>query len=153
MITREERICNNKKCLDILDDINTAVSFKGEDIYSVTASYLFGKPVDQCREYNPVTMEPNEEGKRLRTATKKLMLNRMSVEDVSKDYEITDLALRIVTAFPWTDIYDLDNPEIVFNLDYAKENDLLEAFSFITLIRGYCQMKKFQIEMFTRFEG
>ena len=36
--------------------------------------------------------------------------------------------------------------------DYAKENDLRESFSFLTLIRGYCQMKKFQIEMFTRFE-
>ena len=152
MITREERIRNNKKCMDTLDDIDTAVCYKGEDIYSVTASYLFGKPVDQCREFNPDTMEPNEEGKRLRTATKKLMLNRMSVEDVSKDYEITDLALRMVTAFPWTDIYDLDNPEIVFNLDYAKENDLCESFSFLTMIRGYCQMKKFQIEMFTRFE-
>lgn len=152
MITREERIRNNKKCLDVLEDINTAVCFKGEDIYSVTASYLFGKPVDQCREFNPDTMEPNEEGKRLRTATKKLMLNRMSVEDVSKEYEITDLTLRMLTVFPWTDIYDLDNPEIVFNLDYAKENDLIESFSFITLIRGYCQMKKFEIEMFTRFE-
>ena len=152
MITREERIRNNKKCMDILDDIDTAVCYKGEDIYSVTTSYLFGKPVDQCREFNPDTMEPNEEGRRLRTATKKLMLNRMSVEDVSKDYEITDLALRMVTAFPWTDIYDLDNSEIVFNLDYAKENDLRESFSFLTLIRGYCQMKKFQIEMFTRFE-
>ena len=152
MITREERIRNNKKCLDILDDINTAVCFKGEDIYSVTASYLFGKTVDECREYNPVTMELNEEGRRLRTATKKLMLNRMSVEDVSKEYEITDLALRMVTVFPWTDIYDLDNPDIVFNLDYAKENDLIESFSFITLIFGYCRMKKFEIEMFTRFE-
>lgn len=152
MITREERIRNNRKCLDILDDICTAVCFKGEDIYSVTASYLFGKTVDECREYNPVTMELNEEGKRLRTATKKLMLNRMSVEDVSKEYEITDLALHMLTVFPWTDIYDLDNPEIVFNLDYAKENDLIESFSFITLIRGYCQMKKFEIEMFTRFE-
>lgn len=152
MITREERIRNNRKCLDILDDICTAVCFKGEDIYSVTASYLFDKTVDECREYNPVTMELNEEGKRLRTATKKLMLNRMSVEDVSKEYEITDLALHMLTVFPWTDIYDLDNPDIVFNLDYAKENDLIESFSFITLIRGYCQMKKFEIEMFTRFE-
>lgn len=152
MITREERIRNNKKCLDVLDDINTAVCFKGEDIYFVTASYLFGKPVDECREFNPDTMEPNEEGKRLRTTAKKLMLNRMSVEDVSKEYEITDLALRMLMVFPWTDIYDLDNPEIVFNLDYAKENDLIESFSFITLIRGYCQMKKFEIEMFTRFE-
>lgn len=152
MITREERIRNNRKCLEILDDINTAVCFKGEDIYSVTASYLFGKSVDECREYNPVTMKFNEEGKRFRTAAKKLMLNRMSVEDVSKEYEITDLAQCMLTAFPWTNIYDLDDPEIVFNLDYAKENDLLEAFSFITLIRGCCQMKKFQIEMFTRFE-
>lgn len=152
MITREERIRNNKKCLDILDDINTAVCFKGEDIYSVTASYLFGKTVDECREYNPVTMEPNEEGRRLRTAAKKLMLNRMSVEDVSKEYEITDLALHMLTVFPWTNIYDLDDPEIVFNLDYAKENDLCEAFNFMTLIRGYCMMKKFEIEMFTRFE-
>lgn len=152
MMTREERIRNNRKCMEILDDINTAVCFKGEDIYAVTASYLFGKPVDQCREHNPVTMELNEEGKRLRTATKKLMLNRMSVEDVSKEYEITDLALRMLTVFPWTNIYDLDDPDIVFNLDYAKENDLLEAFTFITLIRGYCQMKKFEIEMFKRFE-
>lgn len=152
MITREERIRNNRKCLDILEDINTAVCFKGEDIYSVTASYLFGKPADECREYNPATMEYDKEGKRLRTAVKKLMLNRMSVEDVSKEYEITDLALHMVTAFPWTDIYDLDDPEIVFNLDYAKENDLMQSFSFIASIRGYCQMKKFEIEMFTRFE-
>ena len=152
MITREERIRNNKNCLDVLDDINTAVCFKGEDIYSVTASYLFGKTVDECREYNPVTMELNEEGRRLRTAAKKLMLNRMSVEDVSKEYEITDLALRMLTTFPWTDIYDLDNPDIVFNLDYTEENDLLQACSFMTLIFGYCRMKKFQIEMFTRFE-
>ena len=152
MITREERIRNNRKCLDVLDDISTAVCYKSEDVYSVTASYLFGKTVDECREHNPVTMELNEEGKRMRTAAKKLMLNRMSVEDVSKEYEITDLALRMLTVFPWTNIYDLDDPEIVFNSDYAKENDLIESFSFITLIRGYCQMKKFEIEMFTRFE-
>lgn len=152
MITREERIRNNRKCLDILDDICTFVCFKGEDIYSVTASYLFDKPVDECREYNPVTMEYDKEGKRLRTATKKLMTNRMSVEDVSKEYEIDNLALRMLTVFPWTNIYDLDDPEIVFNLDYAKENDLCEAFSFMTLICGYCMMKKFEIEMFTRFE-
>lgn len=151
MITREERIRNNRKCLDILDDISTAVCYKSEDVYAITASYLFGKTVDECREFNSVTMERNEEGTRFRRAAKKLMLNRMSVEDVSKEYEITDLALRMVTAFPWTDIYDLDDPDIVFNLDYAKENDLLQAFSFITLIRGYCQMKKFEIEMFTRF--
>lgn len=152
MITREERIRNNKKCLDILDDINTAVCFKGEDIYSVTASYLFDKTIDECREYNPVTMELNEEGRRLRTAAKKLMLNRMSVEEVAEKFSIPNLPGYMLTAFPWTDIYDLDNPDIVFNLDYAEENDLLQAFSFMTLIRGYCQMKKFQIEMFTRFE-
>lgn len=151
MITREERIRNNRKCLDILDDISTAVCYKSEDVYSITASYLFGKTVDECREYNPVTMEYSEEGKRFRTATKKLMLNRMSVEDVSKEYGITDLALRMITAFPWTDIYDLDDPDIVFNLEYSKENDLIESFSFITSIRGYCQMKKFYKEMFCRF--
>ena len=151
MITREERIRNNKKCLDILDDICMAVCYKSEDIYAVTASYLFEAPVIQCTGYD-ATGAPNKEGKRLRTATKKLMLNRMSVEEVSKEYEITDLASRMLTAFPWTDIYDLDNPDIVFDVDYAKENDLIESFTFITLMRGYCQMQKFEIEMSTRFE-
>lgn len=49
----------------------------GTDLYAMMASEIFGKPYEECLEFNPVTGEKQPEGKIMRTQVKSVLLGIM----------------------------------------------------------------------------
>lgn len=49
----------------------------GRDLYSTMASKIFKKPYEECLEFNPLTGEKNDDGKKLRNFCKSILLGIM----------------------------------------------------------------------------
>ena len=70
------------------------------------------------------------------------MLNRMMLDDIACKFEVYDLADRIISAFPYTSIDELESDDPDLEID--RECAAINAYSFITLIRGYCMIPYYQ---------
>lgn len=146
-MTREEKeraITNNIICFSKLDAIKYAV-VNGADVYSEVASEIFNCSPDDCRECirdesgNYVICE---DGKKRRNVAKYLLLNRMMLDDISCKFEVYDLADKIISAFPYTPIDELESDDPDIEID--REDASINSYSFITLIRGYCILPYYQ---------
>ena len=154
-MTREEKeraITNNIICFIKLDDIKHAVVNNGADVYSEVASEIFHCSSDECREFHSDesgNLVKYADGKKRRDVAKYLMLNRMMLDDIASKFEVYDLADRIISAFPYTPIDELesDDPDI----EIGREDAAINAYSFITLIRGYCILPYYQ-KKFNKFK-
>ena len=147
-MTREEKeraITNNIICFSKLDAIKHAVVNNGADVYSEVASEIFHFVPDDCKEFRrdeSGNLVKYADGKKRRDVAKYLMLNKMMLDDIACKFEVYDLADRIISAFPYTPIDELesDDPDIEIDRECASIN----AYSFITLIRGYCILPYYQ---------
>lgn len=141
---KERAIANNIICFSKLDAIKYAV-VNGADIYSEVASEIFNCSPDDCREYvldESCNYVICEDGKKRRNVAKYLLLNRMMLDDIACKFEVYDLADRIISAFPYTTIDELESDDPDIEID--RECAALNAYSFITLIRGYCILPYYQ---------
>lgn len=147
-MTREEKeraITNNIICFSKLDAIKHAVVNNGADVYSEVASEIFHFVPDDCKEFRrdeSGNLVKYAEGKKRRDVAKYLMLNRMMLDDIACKFEVYDLADKIISAFPYTPIDELesDDPDI----EIGREDAAINSYSFITLIRGYCILPYYQ---------
>lgn len=147
-MTREEKekaINNNVICFSKLDAIKHAVVNNGADVYSEVASEIFNCSSDECREFRrdeSGNLVKYADGKKRRNVAKYLMLNKMMLDDVACKFEVYDLADKIISAFPYTPIDELesDDPDI----EIGREDAAINSYSFITLIRGYCILPYYQ---------
>lgn len=147
-MTREEKetaINNNIICFSKLDAIKHAVANNGADVYSEVASEIFHFIPDDCKEFRrdeSGNFVKYAEGKKRRDVAKYLMLNRMMLDDIACKFEVYDLADKIISAFPYTPIDELesDDPDI----EIGREDAAINSYSFITLIRGYCILPYYQ---------
>lgn len=154
-MTREEKekaINNNVICFSKLDAIKHAVVNNGADVYSEVASEIFNCSSDECREFRrdeSGNLVKYADGKKRRNVAKYLMLNKMMLDDVACKFEVYDLADKIISAFPYTPIDELesDDPDIEIDRECAAIN----AYSFITLIRGYCVIP-YYLDRFSKFK-
>lgn len=150
IVDRKKALLDNFKCFDKLDEIKQKV-LDGEDIYSVVASYIFNVSPNECREFN-VDWTKNEEGKRRRDVAKYLCLNRALLDDISTKYSVPNLHDLIVKAFPYTPYDEIDTDDELSVDCETKEDKALHSYSFITLIRGYCLLAKYRVDMKDYFD-
>lgn len=147
-MTNEEKeiaVNNNIICFSKLDAIRDAVVNNGSDAYSEVASEIFHCSPDECKEFlvdESGNLIKYAEGKKRRDIAKHLMLNRMMLDDIACKFQVPDLCNKVIQAFPYTPIDELesDDPDIEIDRECASIN----AYSFITLIRGYCVLPYYQ---------
>lgn len=147
-MTKEEKeraIANNIICFSKLDAIKYTVVNNGADVYSEVASEIFQCSSDECRECiwdESGNYVFSEDGKKRRNVAKYLMLNRMMLDDIACKFQVPDLHDKVIRAFPYTPIDELsaDDPDI----EICREDAAINAYSFITLIRGYCMLPYYQ---------
>lgn len=147
-MTREEKeiaVNNNIICFSKLDAIKYAVVNNGADVYSEVASEIFHCSSDECREFRrdeSGNLVKYTDGKKRRDVAKYLMLNKMMLDDIACKFQVPDLCNKVIQAFPYTPIDELesDDPDIEIDRECAAIN----AYSFITLIRGYCILPYYQ---------
>lgn len=141
---KERAITNNIICFSKLDAIKHAV-VNGADVYSEVASEIFHFVPDDCKEIRrdeSGNLVKYADGKKRRDVAKYLMLNRMMLDDIASKFEVYDLADRIISAFPYTPIDELESDDPDLEID--REDASINAYSFITLIRGYCILPYYQ---------
>lgn len=150
IIDRKKALLDNFNCFDKLDEIKQKV-LDGEDIYSLVASYIFNVSPNECREYN-CDWTKSEEGKRRRDVAKYLCLNRALLDDIATKYNVPSLHELIVKAFPYTPYDEIDTDDELSADCETKEDKALHSYSFITLIRGYCLLAKYRVDMKDYFD-
>ncbi len=141
-MTKEEKeiaVTNNIICFSKLDAIKYAVVNNGADVYSEVASEIFQCSSDECHEFRrdeSGNFIKDDEGKKRRDVAKYLMLNKMMLDDIACKFQVYDLYNRIIQAFPYTSADELESDDPDIEID--RECKAINAYSFITLIRGYC---------------
>ena len=136
----------------VLKEVQELVYSK-EDIYSFVASRIFNVPIDECREYIlGLDYARSEEGKRRRDIAKWMCLNRASIEDIATKFgeNPDELKCAVVKAFPFTSFDDINECYHTGRDVYENDTDqdeLMNACSFITQIRGYVQIYRQNIEL------
>lgn len=143
-MTNEEKeiaVNNNIICFSKLDAIRDAVVNNGADVYSEVASEIFQCNSDACKEFlvgESGNLIKYSEGKKRRDVAKHLMLNRMMLDDIACKFQVPDLCNKVIQAFPYTPIDELESDDLDIEID--RECSAINAYSFITLIRGYCMI-------------
>lgn len=147
-MTKEEKeraIANNIICFSKLDAIKYTVVNNGADIYSEVASEIFQCSSNECHEFRrdeSGNFIKDDDGKKRRDVAKYMMLNRMMLDDIACKFEVYDLYDRVIQAFPYTPIDELESDDPDIEID--RECEAINAYSFITLIRGYCILPYYQ---------
>lgn len=147
-MTNEEKeiaINNNIICFSKLDAIRDAVVNNGADVYSEVASEIFQCSSDECKEFlvdESGNFIKYDEGKKRRDIAKYLMLNRMMLDDIACKFKVPDLCNKVIQAFPYTPIDELESDDP--NIEIDRECAAINAYSFITMIRGHCILPYYQ---------
>ena len=131
MKTVQEMLKGNAVCFQKLSDFMRSE----KDVYSWVASEIFECPYEDCLEYYGSDMAKNEEGRKRRTVAKQICLNKKSIEDLSNEYNLPNLADMIIKAFPYTNIGDA-----MYDLNFTKDDEIIDSYTFICAIRGYWWM-------------
>ena len=132
MKTTQEMLKGNAICFQKLSEFMRS----DMDVYSWVASEIFECPYEMCLEYNG----GSEEGWIRRFVAKQICLSRKSVEDLSKEHNLPNLADMIIKAFPYTNIGDALWDE----LNFTKDDEIIDSVTFISSIRGYWWVKNNQ---------
>lgn len=149
IVDRKKALLDNFKCFDKLDVIREKV-MGGEDIdiFSMVASFIFNVSPDECKPYNE-DYTKNEEGTRRRNVAKCLCLNSAMIDDIAIKYNVPNLHDLLVEAFPWTPYFEIDTDN---DLPIGREDRATNAYTFITMIRGYCLMGWNRVKMKDLFD-
>ena len=136
MKTTQEMLKGNAICFQKLSEFMRS----DMDVYSWVASEIFECPYEMCLEFNK-DMTKNEEGRIRRFVAKQICLNRKSIEDLSKEHSLPNLADMVIKAFPYTEIGHCFDVE---ELNFAKDDEIIDSYTFICAIRGYWWIKNKQ---------
>lgn len=134
MKTVQEMLTGNAICFQKLNEFMRS----DMDVYSWVASEIFECPYEMCLECNENGTR-NEEGKIRRFVAKQICLNRKSIEDLSKEHNLPNLADMVIKAFPYTNIGDA-----MYDLNFTKDDEIIDSYTFICAIRGYWWIKNKQ---------